>query len=136
MARIGNRTHPGRFTLGTWRQLEARDAQSYLEQQVMSNGRVTVVRCVYPEGSAFAEHRHLQEQVTIVEEGSLEFLIGEDRIEVRKGQMITIEPNVAHATQVTRGCPKVVALNLFIVAAAARKGARPIVRSVHNALSA
>lgn len=114
MTRIGNRTYPGRYTLGSWRDLEAQDAQNYLDQQVIATDRVTVVRCVYREGSDFPEHFHPQEQITIVEEGTLEFTIAGELIEVRQGQMITVNPQVRHATRVASGRGRVVALNLFL----------------------
>lgn len=114
MSRIGNRTYPGRYTLGSWRDLEAQDAQNALDQQVIATERITVVRCVYREGSDFPEHFHPQEQITIVEEGVLEFTIAGETIEVRQGQMITINPHVRHATRVVMGRGQVVALNLFL----------------------
>ena len=114
MSRIGNRTYPGRYTLGSWRDLEAQDAQNYLDQQVIATDRITVVRCVYREGSDFREHFHPQEQITIVEEGTLEFTIAGETIEVRQGQMITINPQVRHSTRVVAGKGQVVALNLFL----------------------
>ncbi|MDM7917351.1 MAG: cupin domain-containing protein [Candidatus Eisenbacteria bacterium] len=114
MGRIGNRTSPGRFTVGSWKDLEASEAQRYLEQQVAQLGRITAVRCVYREGADYPEHFHPQEQVTIVEEGALEFHIGEDRMTVSRGEMISVEPGVRHATRVTEGSGRVVALNLFL----------------------
>ncbi len=112
MARIGKRTYPGRYTLGSWKDLEAQDAQSYLEQQVIATDRLTVVRCVYREGSNFPEHFHPQEQITIVEQGILEFTIAGETVEVGAGQMITIAPAIRHATRV-KGAGSAVALNLF-----------------------
>jgi quercetin dioxygenase-like cupin family protein len=114
VSRIGNRTYPGRYTLGSWRDLEAQDAQNYLDQQVIATDRITVVRCVYKDGSDFPEHFHPQEQITIVEEGTLEFTIAGETIEVRGGQMITINPKIRHATRVAAGGGQVVALNLFL----------------------
>jgi quercetin dioxygenase-like cupin family protein len=114
VSRIGNRTYPGRYTLGSWRDLEAQDAQNFLDQQVIATERVTVVRCVYRVGSDFPEHFHPQEQITIVEEGTLEFTIGGEMIEVQQGQMITINPQVRHATRVATGKGRVVALNIFL----------------------
>ena len=114
MARIGNRNYPGRCSVGVWKELEAQDAQRDLEQHVVAFERLTVVRCVYREGADFPEHFHPQEQITIVEEGALEFEIGTDRIRVGEGQTIAIEPKVPHATRVANGSPRAVALNIFL----------------------
>jgi quercetin dioxygenase-like cupin family protein len=114
VSRIGNRTYPGRCSVGVWKELEAKDAQRDLEQHIVAFERLSVVRCVYREGADFPEHFHPQEQITIVEEGALEFQIGEDLIRVGEGQTIAIEPEVRHATRVANGSARAVALNIFL----------------------
>lgn len=114
MARIGNRTHPGRWSKGGWKSLEAQDAQEALEQQVVAFDRLTVVRCVYRDGTDFPEHFHPQEQITIVEQGELEFTFGEEIVLVGEGETISVEAQIRHSTRVSNGCTEAVALNLFI----------------------
>jgi quercetin dioxygenase-like cupin family protein len=114
VARIGNRTHLGRWSKGSWKNLEAQDAQKILEQQVIAFDRLTVVRCVYKEKTDFPEHFHPQEQITIVEKGELEFAFGDETVRVGEGETISIEPQVRHATRVGNDCEKAVALNLFL----------------------
>ena len=75
LARIGNVTAPGRYTLGAWKEQTAKYTQQQLERQVISTDRITVVRCSYPAGSDFCLHFHPQEQITIVESGTLVFEI-------------------------------------------------------------
>lgn len=113
MARIGNRIAPGRYMLGCWRDQEARDAQLDLEQQVITTQRMTVIRCSYKAGGDFPAHAHPQEQITIVEEGALEFLIDGEPVLVRAGEMVVIAANVKHATRVPEGPTR--ALNLFVL---------------------
>jgi quercetin dioxygenase-like cupin family protein len=118
VSRIGNRTHIGRYTLSSWkdlRGLEPNEARRFLEQQVISTDRLTVVRCVYQDAADFPEHFHPQEQITIVEDGTLEFVIEGQTIRVGKGEMISVEPNVRHATRVGNGGGTATALNLFLV---------------------
>lgn len=112
MSRIGNRIAPGRYTLGSWKDLEAGDAQSYVENKIISLDRLTVVRCVYHPGSDFPVHSHAQEQITIVDEGMLRFRIGQEDVNVGPGEMISIPPRVKHATLV-EGSGPARALNLF-----------------------
>jgi quercetin dioxygenase-like cupin family protein len=118
VSRIGNRTHIGRYTLSSWkdlRELDPSEARSFLEQQVIATNRVTVVRCVYQDSGDFPEHFHPQEQITIVEDGVLEFVIEGQTIRVGKGEMISVEPNVRHATRVGNGGGTATALNLFML---------------------
>jgi quercetin dioxygenase-like cupin family protein len=122
VARIGNRTLPGRYTIGSWKDQEAKDTQHDLEQKVITMDRMTVIRCTYRAGSDFPSHFHPQEQVTIVEEGSIVFEFeGEDPVTVVAGEMIAIPAHVRHATRVPGGTAR--ALNLFL--AQPRPAARP-----------
>ena len=117
MARIGNRVLPGRYTLGSWTTLEAEDAQRQLSQRVISTQRLVVIRCHYDAGKVYPEHSHLQEQITIVEEGLLEFVIDGRTIPVAEGEMISIWPRVPHETRVGGEGPAR-ALNIFLNEAA------------------
>ena len=132
MSRIGNRTQPGLYTLSRFRELEAGEAQSLLEQQVAATDSVTVVRCVYKGGADFPEHFHPQEQLTIVERGSLEFRINGDTIVVNQGEVIALEASVRHATRVPNG--EAVALNLFLTRSP-RRGGSPIGPAVPTVVS-
>lgn len=112
MARIGNVTAPGRYTIGAWKEQQASDAQLQLERHVISTDRLTVVRCSYPAGSDFCLHFHPQEQITIVESGVLLFEIEGETLEVPAGKMIAIPANVRHRTRVEREPAR--ALHLFV----------------------
>jgi quercetin dioxygenase-like cupin family protein len=109
---VRNRTLPGKYMLGSWQSLEATNAQEVLEKEVIATQRLMVVRCVYKEGADFPKHSHVQEQITIVESGHLEFTINGGTIEVGPGQMISIFPGVEHASRVM-GHEPARALNLF-----------------------
>ncbi len=107
-----NRTVPGKYALGRWRNLEATEAQQELEQQVMATQHLQVVRCHYRAGSDFAPHTHPQEQITIVESGVLEFLLDGEAVRIGDGEMISIFAGVSHGSRVV-GDQSVQALNLF-----------------------
>ena len=70
-----NRTVPGKYTIGSWQTVAAGNAQETLKEQVIATQHLMVVRCTYPAGSVFDGHTHSQEQITIVEQGELEFEI-------------------------------------------------------------
>lgn len=121
MARVGNRVKPGRYTLGSWSSLGAEDAQRVLSQKVISTQRLVVIRCRYEAGARFPQHSHLQEQITIVEEGRLEFVVDDESIVVSEGEMISLCPRVPHETRVAS--PEgALALNLFLNEAPNRAG--------------
>ncbi|MCK4412206.1 MAG: cupin domain-containing protein [Candidatus Eisenbacteria sp.] len=117
------RTLPGRYSVGSWQSLPADDAQRVLEEEIIATQRLMVVRCLYRPGSDFAPHLHQQEQITIVESGTLEFTVNGDTIKVAAGQMISIFPGVLHGSRVL-GSEPARALNIFHAAADRRTTAR------------
>jgi quercetin dioxygenase-like cupin family protein len=110
--RVRNRTYPGKYTIGSWQSLAASDAQKIIDEEVIATQRVMVVRCGYKPGSDFKPHVHRREQLTIVESGTLEFVINGNTVAVGPGQMISIFPGVLHGTRTTGEKP-VRALNIF-----------------------
>lgn len=102
------------YRLSSWRSLEARDAQDYLDQEILTTERLMVVRCLYRPGYDVPAHYHPQEQITIVEEGALQLVVEGEPVEVQAGQMIVIPPRVRHATRVV-GEAHARALNIFLL---------------------
>lgn len=110
--RVPNRTLPGKYMLGSWQSLGASDAQKILEEEIITTQQLLVVRCVYRSGSDFPAHAHQQEQITIVESGTLDFVVNGDEVRVGPGQMISVFPGVLHSTHAAGETP-VRALNIF-----------------------
>lgn len=107
-----SQTVPGKYAIGSWKDLEAAEAQIELERQVIATQHIQVVRCYYREGADFPAHAHRREQITIVESGTLEFGLDGQAVRIGPGQMISIFPGVAHSSRVV-GRQAVQALNLF-----------------------
>ncbi len=102
-----------RYARGSWKDVDAGAAQNALEQQIISTGRLTAVRCLYRPGADFPPHLHPQEQITIVEEGTLCFRIDEEEVEIGAGEMISIPERVRHGSRALGAVPAR-ALNLFL----------------------
>lgn len=100
-----------RFTQTSWKKMNKKNLDPKLTQQVFTTGNVMLVRYVYEPGLAFPEHHHPQEQVTIVEQGTLEFTIDGEKVVLTEGDICAIGPNVPHSTSV--GEKKAVALSIF-----------------------
>lgn len=101
----------GRYTLSSWKLTNKKALDPKLTQQVFSTGSVMLVRYVYEPGLRFPEHSHPQEQVTIVEIGTLEFDIDGEKVLLKEGDICAIPPNVPHSTVV--GEKQAVALSVF-----------------------
>ena len=101
----------GRFIRSSWKKTDKKSLDSKLTQQVFATGSIMLVRYVYEPGLNFPEHLHPQEQVTMVEEGKLEFNIDGEKVVLKEGDICAIAPNIPHSTTV--GNERAVAISIF-----------------------
>jgi quercetin dioxygenase-like cupin family protein len=99
------------YIRSSWKKTDKKSLDPKLTQQVFSTGNIMLVRYVYEPGLHFPDHSHPQEQVTIVEEGVLEFKIDGENLSLKEGDICAIPPNVPHSTVV--GENRAVALSIF-----------------------
>lgn len=99
------------FIRSSWKKTDKKVLDPKLTQQVFSTSNIMVVRYVYQPRLHFPEHSHPQEQVTIVQEGRLEFKIHDKIVELNEGDICAIPSNVPHATSVRDA--RAVAISIF-----------------------
>ena len=99
------------YIRSSWKRTDKKILDPKLTQQVFSTGNIMLVRYVYEPGLQFPEHSHPQEQVTMVEEGELEYKIDTDRVVLHEGDICAIPPNVSHSTKI--GDERAVAISIF-----------------------
>ncbi len=102
----------GKYKLSSWQKTDKKVLDPKLTQQVFNTGSVMLVRYVYEPDLHFPEHSHPQEQVTIVEEGELEYVIDGEKVVLKEGDICAIPPNVPHSTTVSSK-HRAVALSIF-----------------------
>jgi len=100
-----------RYTRSSWQKTNKKVLDPKLTQQVFSTRNIMLVRYVYEPGLNFPEHSHPQEQVTIVEKGTLEFTIDGEVVKLAVGDICAIPPNVPHSTSV--GQERAIAISIF-----------------------
>jgi quercetin dioxygenase-like cupin family protein len=100
-----------RYTRSSWQKTNKKVLDPKLTQQVFSTGNIMLVRYVYEPGLNFPEHSHPQEQVTIVEKGTLEFSIDGEKVRLTADDICSIPANVPHSTSV--GKERAVAISIF-----------------------
>jgi len=49
------------------------------------------------KGAIVPVHKHVSEQITVIEKGALEFTLQGKKVVVREGEILVIPPNVEHA---------------------------------------
>ncbi|MDE3196280.1 MAG: cupin domain-containing protein, partial [Acidobacteriota bacterium] len=72
--------------------------------------RMTIARLRIAKGGVVPTHRHENEQVSMIDAGSLVFRIGEEEVLVRAGEAVRIPSNVPHSVVAPEDC---VATDLF-----------------------
>jgi mannose-6-phosphate isomerase-like protein (cupin superfamily) len=61
-----------------------------------SSSRATVTKYRFAANARFPLHDHPEEQIVLVEEGTLEFALGDATISMRGGDWAVVEPDVPH----------------------------------------
>ena len=79
-----------------WKDIEVEQLSSLIGRQFVVGKDVMVARVLLKKGANVPLHHHHNEQITYILEGALEFLIGDERIVVRAGEVLCIPPNVPH----------------------------------------
>jgi quercetin dioxygenase-like cupin family protein len=67
-----------------------------VHRRAFDSQRATVTAYEFEPGAEFPLHRHPQEQITLVEEGTIVFTVGGEATELQPGGWSIVEPNVEH----------------------------------------
>jgi len=101
-----------KYTVSSWFDEETEHLDPKLSQRVFTTANVMVVHYVYEPGLQFDAHSHPQEQITLVQSGRLLLDIEGETIELNRGDICCINPNVKHSTVVV-GDEKVESISIF-----------------------
>ncbi len=81
-----------------------------LVRQVIHGENITVARLYLGKGCAVGEHSHHNEQISMIEQGALKFVIGGVEKVVKAGEVVRIPPHVPHSAEALEDS---VAVDLF-----------------------
>jgi len=79
-----------------WNSVELEDLNPLLKRQFVVGESVMVARVLLKKGCVVPLHSHHNEQVTYILEGALKFVLKDQEITVRAGEVLCIPPNVPH----------------------------------------
>lgn len=96
--------------LHVWDQIPVEQMNPLVTRQAMHSGHMTVARLSLKAGAVVPEHHHQNEQISMVVEGRLRFVLGGLPTLVTGGQMLEIPPNVPHSVEALEDS---VAVDLF-----------------------
>jgi quercetin dioxygenase-like cupin family protein len=74
-----------------------------VERQSFDTDRATVVCYRFEAGASFPLHYHPEEQITIVEEGEVEFLLGAETRRLSAGDWVVTPPDTPHGIAAAEG---------------------------------
>jgi len=93
-----------------WNQVEKEQLSPTFARQVIHSDAMTVARVYLRKGCSVPEHSHHNEQISMMEQGALKFVIaGEEKV-LKAGQVLRIPPHVPHSAEALEDC---VAVDLF-----------------------
>jgi quercetin dioxygenase-like cupin family protein len=79
-----------------WNDLGLEDLNPLLQRQFVVGGDLMLARVLMKKGCLVPRHSHVNEQLTYILEGALEFDIEGRKLVVSAGEVLCIPPNVPH----------------------------------------
>jgi quercetin dioxygenase-like cupin family protein len=87
-----------------WDQVTKEQMSPTLTRQVIHSDSMTVARVYLRKGCSVPEHSHHNEQISMIEQGSMRFMLaGAEKI-VRAGEVLQIPPHVPHSAEALEDC--------------------------------
>ncbi|RXH56641.1 cupin domain-containing protein [Granulicella sibirica] len=82
-----------------WTQVEEEQVNPLATRQMIHSDTMTVIRRRLLKGSVSGLHRHLDEQISMIEHGSILFLVEDSPQAVHAGQTFIIPSNALHSVE-------------------------------------
>ena len=82
-----------------WDQVAKEQLNPALVRQVIHSETMTVARLALRKGALVPEHSHANEQISMLERGSLKFVIEGAESVAKAGQLVRIPPHVSHSVE-------------------------------------
>ncbi len=83
----------------TWKSIPVEQMSSLVSRQVLHTENATVARLRLKKGAVVPLHHHVSEQLTMLEEGRLRFVIDGAESEISGGEMMQIRPDAPHSVE-------------------------------------
>jgi quercetin dioxygenase-like cupin family protein len=93
-----------------WNRIEQERLNPKIARQVIHADTMTVARLQLAKGCFVPEHSHVNEQLSMIEEGSIRFVLAGKEVTVKAGEVLRIPPNVPHSAEALEDS---VAVDLF-----------------------
>lgn len=81
---------------GSFASLPADQPFPGVTRHALTTQRATVSRYTFAPGATFPLHSHAQEQITLIEAGSVAMTVAGDRLDLEAGGWSVVEPEIEH----------------------------------------
>ena len=86
--------------LHAWTAIPEEQMNPLMTRRVIHTDQLTIAKLWLGKGAVVPEHHHENQQVTMLETGTLEFEMNGERIVLKPGDTLVIPPNVPHSVVV------------------------------------
>lgn len=98
------------MTVHDWNSVPAEQLNPLVERKVIHTRNMTIARLALTKKAFVPEHQHVNEQISMVEQGTLRFVVGGKEVIVRAGEMLHLPPGIPHSAEALEDS---VAVDLF-----------------------
>ena len=88
----------------SWKTIPEEQLNPLFRRRVIHGTHMTVARIRLSEGAVVPQHAHENEQITIVESGSLRFDFSDESVVVQANEVLTIAPHRPHSVTALSDC--------------------------------
>jgi quercetin dioxygenase-like cupin family protein len=85
--------------LHRWDEIALEKVTEMMSQKVIAGEREMLAQIYLKRGALIPRHSHESEQMTYILQGSLRFMVGDEEVIVREGEVLHIPANVAHQAE-------------------------------------
>jgi quercetin dioxygenase-like cupin family protein len=82
-----------------WTMISEEKLNPLLKRRVIHTGRMTVARLWLGKGAVVPLHNHVNQQITMLKTGALEFEMGGERFVLKPGDVLVIPPDMPHRVE-------------------------------------
>ncbi|MEO7650096.1 MAG: cupin domain-containing protein [Bryobacteraceae bacterium] len=98
------------MNLVRWAEMAEEQLNPLISRKVMNSSNMTLAKLTLREGAHVAKHSHVNEQITMLEQGVLRFVTPDGEYILRAGESMCIPPHLPHSVDALEDS---VALDIF-----------------------
>lgn len=83
----------------SWNQIPKEQMNPQFARKVIHTERMTIARVYLAKGAVVPRHSHMNEQVTLLEQGKLKFIFDDGEYIIEAGECMQIPPDAPHSVE-------------------------------------